>query len=297
MGAGGHITDADELRGHITDADELRGHITDADELRGHITDADELRLIRGWMTRTKDAVVGEASGRLLVLSASRAVVAAAAELGIPHAWLSGVGVDYGDAGSSSRGTAATSWAAKAAACVELASNVSYAEGRPLVLSTPSVAWLRDPSAWVHCEGGAADHLQCAPLGPADAMVGSEMLSVRQDALCKRKRSNPPSPPPSLPLPLPANLACIPFPPNTPTPSTPCTRLLPSSHAVGAAHAKWGAFDPSILVVRSNARGLALRAHGGTSSCTSIAARYAAPPMATTARRGVVAPGSCFAPY
>ena len=49
-----------------------------------------------------------------------------------------------------------------------------------MVVSLPRVHWMRDVDAWVRCEGERAAASQCAPVGPADVLVASEMLSVRQ---------------------------------------------------------------------------------------------------------------------
>eukprot|EP00966_Prymnesium_polylepis_P262405 6061524-Prymnesium_polylepis.1 len=70
-----------------------------------------------------------------------------------------------------------------AAGCVDVALSHVQRAATPVVISAPRVHWMRDARRWVACDGPDAAGLQCAPVGPADALVGSEMLSVRQDAL------------------------------------------------------------------------------------------------------------------
>ena len=131
------------------------------------------------------------------IVPGSKRVSALCAELGVAHVQLP---------------AASGGWAAAAAACAAFGAAWIEHEGRSLVLASPHVVWLRDPAPFVECaqptaDGGAdggVESLECAPVAPADALVASEMLSVKQDAL------------------------------------------------FGAGFAKWGALDPSVLVLRAS---------------------------------------------
>ena len=158
-----------------------------------------ELSELRNWHASVVKAGAG---ARATVLSGSKRVSALCAELGVAHVQLP---------------AASGGWAAAAAACAAFGAAWIEHEGRSLVLASPHVVWLRDPAPFVECaqptaDGGAdggVESLECAPVAPADALVATEMLSVKQDAL------------------------------------------------FGAGFAKWGALDPSVLVLRASAGGRA----------------------------------------
>ena len=143
-------------------------------------TDAD-LALLRQWIrnvlgSRKATGVAAVAAvDDVLVLSSAAAVETLARQLRVTHRHVAPT--------AASAASAAFTWAGAAAACVAAAHDLLTQVRRPVVLSTAAVQWWRDPSPWVHCSGADAGTRQCAPLGPADAMVASEMLSAKQDAL------------------------------------------------------------------------------------------------------------------
>ena len=144
----------------------------------------DEMMLLRNWMALAMRARRNDSEG-VLVLSSSPAAASAAAAAGVRYVQLGG-GVapkgagdrrDAGDGRGDGDGTprdggSEHSWASEAAACAEYAAQWAQREGRSLVLSSTSVAWLRDVGPWVECDSDldASGGLQCAPLGPADAV-------------------------------------------------------------------------------------------------------------------------------
>ena len=169
-------------------------------------------QLLRRWLRQAIRARGGSTHG-IQVLSASSTVAALAAEMGVGHVHVlhherTAAGRTAGRAAAAPSG----SWAASAGACVTAAMWLVERDRCAVALSMPSVLWLRDPSPWVACDGSGAGLLQCAPVGPADVIVASDMLSVRQDAL----------------------------------------------H--GAGYAKWGALDPSLIVLRPTAAALGIAA-------------------------------------
>ena len=187
-----------------------------------------ELSELRNWHASVVKAGAG---ARALVLSGSKRVSALCAELGVAHVQLPAA--------------AGGGWAAAAAACAAFGAAWIEHEGRSVVLASPHVVWLRDPAPFVECvqptadggaDGGAAS-LECAPVAPADALVATEMLSVKQDAL------------------------------------------------FGAGFAKWGAFDPSVLVLRASAAG---RAFARAWRARSKPRRAAAAPRGWAERAGAL---------
>ena len=164
---------------------------TDEDDEYGRLS-SDDLDLLRNWIHLASRATSGHSSTSLLVLSLDPAAAGEA----LQHEGVSNLVLPKQQS---------SSWASVAAGCVNHAMEVLQSKSTPIVLSMPSVAWLRDPSEWIACDGAQSMLLQCAPLGPADVMVATEMLSVRQDA------------------------------------------------QFGAGHAKWGALDPSVLILKPTA--------------------------------------------
>ena len=180
------------------------------DSVLGDAEGAPGAQLLRHWVRHAIQARNGSAGG-VLLLSSSSAAAALATEFGVAHRRLEAAELAAGAAGFATASTA-RSWAADAASCVSQAMSLIEAQRSAVILTTPAVAWLRDPSTWIECDGPGASQLQCAPLGPADAMVATDMLSARQDAL------------------------------------------------YGGGYAKYGALDPSILVLRPTAAALGLAA-------------------------------------
>ena len=180
------------------------------DSVLGDAEGAPGAQLLRHWVRHAIQARNGSAGG-VLLLSSSSAAAALATEFGVAHRRLEAAELAAGAAGFATASTA-RSWAADAASCVSQAMSLIEAQRSAVILTTPAVAWLRDLSTWIECDGPGASQLQCAPLGPADAMVATDMLSARQDAL------------------------------------------------YGGGYAKYGALDPSILVLRPTAAALGLAA-------------------------------------
>ena len=120
-----------------------------------------EVQLLHQW-AQTALKARGSADA-LLILAASDGAIHVAQRLGLQYKRL----------------PRASSWAGSVAACVHEAGELLLRHGQPLVLSMPSVQWWVDPGPWLRCDGPTAGSLQCSPLGPADAMVATEMLSVR----------------------------------------------------------------------------------------------------------------------
>ena len=131
---------------------------------------SDGIDLVTEWMLAARAARGGTAEG-ILVISSSKAALEAATRQGVKtHALRFDV--------------ATTTWASEASGCVSHVRALLARNERPVVLSTPSVIWRRDPTDWIDCGDGGAESLsECAPLGPADMMAATDMLSTRQDAL------------------------------------------------------------------------------------------------------------------
>lgn len=165
--------------------------------------DADDAALLGNWIAWARKAGQGAADMSLQVVSSDARAALVARQANVSHVTPPSTLAEQG--GDSS-------WAYEAAGCVSHALEWLKNARRAVILSTTAIVWLHDPTEWVSCEGTNAGLLQCAPLGPADAMVATEMLSERQDAL------------------------------------------------FGGGHAKWGALDPSILVLRPTTAGRALAA-------------------------------------